>query len=160
MSPTIQPGDRILADKRWYIRNRIQRNDVVAFRSEGPDSPLYFRRVAGLPGDEIEIKNERVFINGSEWDDPHAVFNAPLPPFREMVNYGPVKIPLDRCFLLGDNRRMSKDSRMLGPIPLSDVYGVARFIFWSRERTFPNPNDTEHYVLGRIQWERLGLRLD
>ena len=99
-----------LAGKRWYIRNRIQPNDVVAFRSEGPNSPLYFRRVAGLPGDEIEIKNERVFINGSEWDDPHAVFNAPLPPFSEMVNYGPVKIPLDRCFLLGDNRRMSKDS--------------------------------------------------
>ena len=41
MSPTIQPGDRILVDKRWYVRDRIHRNDVVAFRSEGPDSPLY-----------------------------------------------------------------------------------------------------------------------
>ena len=160
MSPTIQPGDHILVDKRSCIRNRIHRNDVVVFRSEGPGSPLYFRRVAGLPGDTIEIKNERVFINGGEWNDPHAVYNAPLPPFSEMVNREPVKVPLDYCFLLGDNRRMSKDSRMTGPIPLADVYGVARWIYWSRERTFRNPNDTEHYVLGRIQWERLGLRLD
>lgn len=160
MSPTIQPGDRILVDKRWYVRDRIHRNDVVAFRSEGPDSPLYFRRVAGLPGDTIEIKNERVFINGDEWGDPHAVYDGPLPPFSEMVNRGPVKIPPDYCFLLGDNRRMSKDSRMTGPIPLSNVCGVARWIFWSRERTFPNPNDTTHYVPGPIQWERLGLRLD
>ena len=160
MSPTIQPGDRILVDKRWYIRNRIHRNDVVVFRSGGPDSPLYVRRVAGLPGDEIEIENERVFINGSEWDDPHAVFNAPLPPFSDMVNHGPVKITLDRCFLLGDNRRMSKDSRMTGLIPLSNVCGVARWIYWSRECTFPDPNDTTHYVPGPIQWQRLGLRLD
>ena len=80
MSPTIQPGDRFLVDKRWYNRNRIHRNDVVVFLSEGPGSPTYVQRVAGLPGDEIEIRNEHVFINGAEWDDPHAVFNAP-PPF-------------------------------------------------------------------------------
>jgi signal peptidase I len=160
MSPTIQPGDRILADKLWFDRIRIHRNDVVLFRSEGPDAPLFFRRVVGLPGDEIEIKNERVFINGKKWDDPQGVFNGPLPSFRDMVNHGPVKIPSDRCFLLGDNRRMSKDSRMTGPIPLSDICGVARLIYWSRERMFPNPNDTTHYELGPIHWDRIGLRLD
>lgn len=160
MSPTIQPGDRFLVDKRWYNRNRIRRNDVVVFLSEGPGSPPYVQRIAGLPGDEIEIENERVFINGTEWDDPHAVFNAPLPPLEDMVNHVPVTVPSDGCFLLGDNRRMSKDSRMVGPIPLSDICGVARLIYWSHERTFPDPNDTRHYVLGPIRWERLGLRLD
>ncbi|MGO8746392.1 MAG: signal peptidase I [Thermoguttaceae bacterium] len=160
MSPTIQPGDRFLVDKRWYNRNRIHRNDVVVFLSEGPGSPTYVQRVAGLPGDEIEIRNEHVFINGAEWDDPHAVFNAPPPFLGEMVNHGPVKVPLGCCYLLGDNRRMSKDSRMVGPIPLSDICGIARLIYWSRERTFPDPDDTRHYVLGPIRWERLGLRLD
>ena len=116
MSPTIQPGDRILADKLWCSRNPIHRNDVVVFRSEGLDSPLFIRRVVGLPGEEIEIKDSHVFINGEEWIDSHAVFNASLPPFGD--NCGPVKIPSDCCFLLGDNRRMSKDSRMTGPIPL------------------------------------------
>ena len=160
MSPTIQPGDRLLVDKLWYSRNRIHRNDVVGFRSEGPGSPILIQRVVGLPGDTIEIKNERVFINGAECDDPHAVFNAPLPSYKEMIDYGPVKVPSDFCFLLGDNRRMSKDSRITGPIPKSDLYGTARWIFWSRERRFPNPNDTTHYVLGPIHWDRLGLRLD
>lgn len=158
MSPTIQPGDRILADKLWYSRNDIHRGDVVVYRSEGPGSPLFVHRVAGLPGDTVEIKNKHVFINGVAWDDPHAVVNASLPLFGD--NHGPVKVPSDRCFLLGDNRRMSKDSRILGPIPLSDICGIARWIYWSRERTFPNPDDTRDYVLGPIQWERMGLRLD
>jgi signal peptidase I len=160
MVPTIQPGDRIMVDRLWYNRNRIQRNDVVVFRSEGPESPLFIQRVAGLPRDEIEIKNERVFVNGAEWHDSHAVFNGPLPPFGAPVNYGPIKVPLDCYFLLGDNRRLSKDSRLMGPIPMSDLHGIARIIYWSRERTFPNPADTTHYVTGPIQWKRLGLRLD
>jgi len=160
MSPTILPGERILVDRLWYSRDRIQRGDVVVFRSEGPGSPLFVQRVAGLPGDEIEIKKERVFVNGAQWDDQHAVFTGPLPPFGEMVDYGPVKVPANSCFLLGDNRRLSKDSRMIGPIPMSDLYGVARFIYWSRERMFPNPDDTTHYVPGPFHWDRLGLRLD
>ena len=160
MSPTILPGDRLLVDRLWYNRKRIHRSDVVVFRSEGPDSPLFIQRVVGLPGDEIKIRNEHIFINGRAWDDPHAVFNASLPPLDELANHGPVKVPLDCCFLLGDNRRLSKDSRLIGPIPLSDLYGVARWIYWSRERTFPNPHDTAHYVSGPILWERMGQRLD
>ncbi len=160
MSPTILPGERILVDRLWYNRGHVHRNDVVVFRSEGPNSPLFVQRVVGLPGDEIEIKNERVFINGAQWDDPHANFTGPLPPFVAMVDYGPTKVPADCCFLLGDNRRLSKDSRMMGSIPLSDVYGVARFIYWPRERTFPDPHDTTHYVPGAFHWDRLGLRLD
>jgi signal peptidase I len=160
MSPTIQPGDRFVMDKLWFNRNRIHRSDVVVFRSEGPGSPLFVRRVAGLPGDEIDIRNERVFVNGAEWDDPHAVFEGPLPLFEALINYGPVKVPADCCFLLGDNRRMSKDSRMVGPIPMSDLYGAARVIYWSQQRRFPDPNDTTRYELGPIHWERFGLRLD
>jgi signal peptidase I len=160
MSPTILPGERILADKLWYRRDCIQRGAVVVFRSEGPGSPLFVQRVAGLPGDEIEIKNERVFINGAQWDDPHAAFTGPVPRFGEMVDYGPATVPDDCYFLLGDNRRLSKDSRMIGPIPLTDVYGVARFIYWSRERTFPDPDDTTRYVPGPVHWDRLGARLD
>ena len=160
MSPTIQPGDRVLVDKLWFNRTHIHRGNVVVFRSKGPDFSMFLRRVAGLPGDELEIENERVFVNGTEWDDPHAVFNGPLPPYDVMVNYRRIKIPPGYCFLLGDNRRRSKDSRMEGPTPISDVYGIARCIYWSRERTFPNAGDTTHFVMGRIQWERVGLRLD
>jgi signal peptidase I len=160
MSPTLEPGDRILVDKLWYRRREVHRNDLVVFRSQGPNSPLFVQRVVGLPGDDVEVRNERVLINGVQWDDPHAVFDGPLPPLGPPADYGPAKIPADCCFLLGDNRRMSKDSRFLGPIPLSDIYGIARIIYWSRERTFLQPYDPEHYVSGPIRWDRIGIRLD
>lgn len=159
MSPTIMAGDHFIADKLWYKRKPIQRNDVVVQRS-GEDSSIYVRRVIGIPGDEIEIKNERMFLNGQEWHDPHAVFDGPLTPIDKLSNYGPTKVPADSCFLLGDNRRLSRDSRIEGPYPLSSICGMARWIYWSRERIFPDPNDTRHYVPGAIRWNRLGQRLD
>jgi len=141
MSPTIQPGDRILVDKLWFNCKYIGRGEVVVHRTEGPDSHLFFRRVVGLPGEEIEIRNERVFINGKEWNDAHAVFNGEATP-AELLNNGPIKIPSDCFFAMGDNRRRSKDSRMTGPIPISTIRGKARMIYWSQERRFPNPDDT------------------
>ena len=131
---------------------------LLCSASQYPNSPVFVRRVVGLPGDTVEIKKEHVFINGAEWDDPHAVVNTSLPLIGD--NYGPRTIPSDCCFLLGDNRRMSKDSRFTGPALLSNICGIARWIYWSRERTFPDPNDTTHYVLGPIHWERRGVRLD
>jgi len=160
MSPTIQAGDRMLVDRLWSRAKRLQRNDVVVFRSVGPDSPLFVMRVVGLPGDVIEIKNERVLIDGADWDDDNAVFDGPLPSHVDLANYGPVTIPDDSFFVLGDNRRLARDSRLLGPIPLADFYGKARMIYWSQAREFPNPHDTSHYTLGSVRWDRMGTRLD
>jgi signal peptidase I len=160
MIPTILPGERIFVDRLWFSRRHIRRGDVVVFRSEGPGSPLFVQRVVGLPGEKIEIRNERLLINGAQWDDPHAVFSGPVPSFRALVDFGPARIPAGCYFLLGDNRRMSADSRTRGPIPTSDLCGVVRLIFWSHERTFPDPNDTTHYEWGPFHWDRLGRRLD
>jgi signal peptidase I len=160
MAPTILAGDRILVDKLWYRVDQLQRNDVVVFSSDGPDSPLFVQRIVGLPGDEIEIKDEQLIVNGEPWDDPHAAFTGPLPPLDNLTNYGPTKVPADSFFLLGDNRRLSKDSRVIGPIPSSEIYGVARIIYMSRERMFPDPDDTSDYELGPFRWDRFGLRID
>ena len=139
MSPTIQPGDRILADKLWYSSKWLKRNDLVIFRSAGPNSPLYVMRLVGLPGDEIEVADEKVLLNGTAWDDQYAVFDDDLPPYPALASYGPIRIPSDSFFILGDNRRMSKDSRILGPIPISDLYAKASMIYWSRQCIFPDP---------------------
>lgn len=160
MSPTILHQDRILVDRLWFDATQLQRNDVVVFRVYDPVPTLFVSRVVGLPDDEIEIKNERVFINGSEWDDRHAVFDGPLPEYIDMANHGPIIVPYDCCFVLGDNRRNARDSRFLGPIPLTDLYGQARFVYWSRDHTFPNPEDRSSAVLGRFRWDRIGQRLD
>jgi signal peptidase I len=159
MIPTLQPGDRFLVDRLPYGRSAIHRNDIVAFRSEGPGSPIFAQRVVGLPGDEVEIRNERVFINGQPFDDSHAVFKGEAPSVPQLLNHGPKKVPDDSYFFLGDNRRLSRDSRLIGPIPASDIHGIARIIYWSRERLFPHPNNIEHFTPGRIRWERLGQPL-
>ncbi len=160
MSPTIMPGDRILVDKLFYNHQNLQRNDVVVFRIAGPHSPFFVMRLVGLPGDYIEIVDEKVILNGKEWDDQHAVFDDGLPCCPELTNFGPLKIPADSFFVLGDNRRISKDSRIIGPIPLSDLHGKARMIYWAQERRFPDPRDTSRYELGPIDWKRMGTRLD
>ena len=162
MAPTIQPGDRILVDKLWWSPEKIRRNDVVVFLSEGPDSPMFVARVAGLPGDKIEVRDEHVFVNGEPWDDTHAVFQGELYSSFEprFANMGPITIPEGYFFELGDNRRRAKDSRLVGPIPMSSLLGVARMIYWSQDREFPNQNDTTHYKLGPIRWDRMGQRLD
>ncbi|MBI3463947.1 MAG: signal peptidase I [Planctomycetes bacterium] len=159
MSPTLQPGDRILVDKLWTKAADLRRGDVVVYRSDGPGSPLYVMRVAGLPGDEVEIRDERVFVNGTEWKDPHAVFVGELPPVDEIANLAPVAVPADCFFVLGDHRRRANDSRLRGPIPLSDYHGKTRLIYWSQERTYLDPDDTA-YTLGPIRWDRIGQRLD
>lgn len=160
MSPTIQPGDRILVDKFWCNPKKLRPKDIVVFRSDGPNTPLYVMRLAGLPGDQIEIRDEQVFVNGTKWDDPHAVIDSALPLYPELANYGPTKVPSDSFFVLGDNRRMAKDSRITGPIPFSDLHGKAHLIYWSRERTFPNPHDTSRYTEGPVRWDRINQCLE
>ena len=128
-----------LTEKRLLKWRDIRRGDVVVFEAPrnailSPDERErgvrkdFIKRAIGIPGDVIEIKNERVFVNGKPWDNPHAVFNGSLPLGLDIANCGPVKVPPDCCFVLGDNRRLSKDSRMTGPIPISDVYGNALMI--------------------------------
>lgn len=108
----------------------------------------------------VYFRNERMFINGAEWRDEHAFFDGPLPPFVDMANHGPVIVHYDCCFVLGDNRRNARDSRFLGQIPLADIHGKARLVYWSRDYTFPDPRDGSSAVRGRFRWDRIGQRLD
>jgi signal peptidase I len=148
-----------MVDKLWCSPANLKRNDIVVYRGEG--QKLLITRLVGLPGDEIQVKEEQLFVNGSRCEDQHAFFNGSsthLPP--ELVNYGPIKVPLDSFFVLGDNRRISIDSRRLGPIPLSKLHGKAFVIFWSQEMTNLAPLNSSEYPLGPIRWDRIGRRLD
>jgi signal peptidase I len=160
MSPTIRSGDCILVDKLWWRPKNLQRNEIVVFRSpEGEHYPLVMR-VVGLPGDRIEVADEKVLINGEGWPDSHAVFDQDTEKHPELANYGPTTIPSDSFFALGDNRRRSKDSRIFGPVPLSDILGKARMIYWSREQPPPDQHDPSYSETQQIRWERIGMRLD
>lgn len=154
MAPTILAGDRIVVNK--LSRKFPQRHDVVVFYSEGPDSQLYVMRVIGLPGETISIKDEQVFVDDEPLDDPYAVFHGPLPKTLDIANIAPVSVPTNSFYVLGDNRRNTRDSRVLGPIPFADYYAKAHMIYWSRKRT-GDPDNPTTFVSGPIRWRRSGI---
>lgn len=146
MLPTLLIGDHLLVNKFIYgirvpftgkvlipVKDPHQ-GDVVVFRFPKDRSIDYIKRVIGTPGDTVEIKNKKVFINGAPINDPHAnlspatVLNGDSSP-RD--NFGPVLVPADRIFVMGDNRDNSYDSRFWGFVDQKDILGKAFILYWS-----------------------------
>jgi signal peptidase I len=131
-APTISPIERAILPDR-----AIQRGDVIVFKyPEQPDRD-FVKRVIGLPGDRLELHRKRVYINGQPLDDPWAQYLSPPstdgPPQvgNKAEEFGPVTVPADQYFMMGDNRDNSQDSRYWGFMPKSYVKGKALFIYFS-----------------------------
>ena len=160
MIPTLQIGDHILVNKLAYgvrmpflehylVRyGSVQRGDVVVFIYPEDRSKDFIKRVIGLPGDTVEVRNKKIFINGKQIDDPHAYFAGYDPTVGAVGSgddYGPKVVPQNHIFVMGDNRDRSYDSRFWGFVDLDDVRGKAFLIYWSWD-------GTDRWV----RWERLG----
>ncbi len=160
MRNTLMAGDRFLVDRLVRRHQDPRHGEIVAHYAGDQTGQIYARRVIGLPGDTIEIRNERVFRNGEPLDEPYANFDDPLPPLEIFSNFSPHKVPAEKVFLLGDARRRSKDSRYDGDYQLADIIGIARVIFWSREYEIGDPRRQQPEKWGSFRWNRFGLRLD
>jgi signal peptidase I len=159
MKPTLLIGDHILVSKFNYgIRIPIDRStlipvgtpkrgDIVVFIYPEDRSKDFIKRLIGLPGDVIEIRNKNILLNGLPWSDTHSVYvdNLIIPgSVQPRDNFGPVTVPEGSIFVMGDNRDESYDSRFWGFVPMKDVLGKALIIYWSW-------NQESHGVrLGRI----------
>lgn len=146
MLPTLLIGDHLLVNKFIYgirvpFTGKIfipikspERGDVVVFRFPKDRSIDYIKRVVGTPGDTVEIKDKKVFINGKPMTESHAhfsssaVLNANASP-RD--NFGPIVVPEQRIFVMGDNRDNSYDSRFWGFVDQKDILGKAFILYWS-----------------------------
>jgi signal peptidase I len=154
MEPTLRIGDRVLVNKVVYRLHPPRRGDVIVFEDPSPGAEEdrgalsafwrwlteglgvsanpekdFIKRVIALPGETIEIKRGRVFVDGTELDEPY------LHPFRDVSDYGPTRVPPDSLFVMGDNRANSNDSRRsLGFIPYDKVVGKAFVIIWPPSR--------------------------
>ena len=106
MEYTIMTGDRIFGNRLAYINKDPQRFDIVIFKYPDDETQLFIKRVIGLPGETVEIRDGKVYIDGAETplDDSF----TPEPP---QGNWGPEVVPEGSYFMLGDNRNRSKDSR-------------------------------------------------
>ena len=132
MVPTLQVGDRFLANKFVYRFAEPERGDIVVFDSiEEYDDEAFVKRVAGLPGDVVRVEGGALFVNGEPEDEPY--LNTDVVPDLT-PSYGPTEVPEGKIFVLGDNRGNSGDSRFFGFVPTETVKGEAFLRFWPLTR--------------------------
>jgi signal peptidase I len=134
-APTATPVERALLPI-----GTIKRGDVIVFKyPEEPDRD-FIKRVIGLPGETVELREKKVYINGNGLDEPYVHFLQPpgqnsefheITSFDVRERYGPVTVPADHYFVMGDNRDNSQDSRYWGFLPRDYVKGKALVIYWS-----------------------------
>ncbi|MBV9453498.1 MAG: signal peptidase I [Rubrobacter sp.] len=125
MVPTLEVGDRVLANKFVYSFTKPGRDDILVFRGLGGEEETLIKRVVGVAGDEILVQDGVLFVNGDPQKEPY--LNKEFP---SRDSYGPVTVPEGHVFLMGDNRGNSRDSRVFGPVPLENLEGKAFFRFW------------------------------
>ena len=128
MVPTLQVGDRVLVNKLSYDLHDVHRQDVVVFKApkaaETGDIQDLVKRVIGLPGDTVEARDGRVYVNGTALDEPY------LPAGTQTTNLPPTTVPPGYMFVMGDNREASKDSRIFGPVKESAIVGRVFVRIW------------------------------
>lgn len=165
MRRTLLAGDRFIVDKLPLYSRAPQRGEIVVYRSPGEGNVVFCHRVIGLPGDEVEIRDEQLLLNGEPAKEEYAFYEGNPHDYDILNNFAARTVPAGHVFILGDNRRSAKDSRVDGFVPIDDVIGVPRMIFWSREHSIPppiNPWESREPVeaWGSIRWDRIGQRLD
>jgi len=132
MLPTLRIGDYLLVNKFVYLFRPIRRGDIIVFKFPQDETRDFIKRVVGLPGETLEIRDRQVFIDGKPLHEPYAVYSEP-PLLGSPVPYhlGPMVIPPGHLFMMGDNRDNSLDSRSWGLLEESKVVGEASIVYFS-----------------------------
>jgi signal peptidase I len=183
-------GDHLLVNKFVYSPTAsrlergifpigtIRRGDVLVFKSPVEPERDLIKRVIGLPGDKLEQKDKKIYINGKPLDEPYVFFLEPPRHNSELSeasttsdpreNYGPVIVPANQYFMMGDNRDNSLDSRYWGFMPANYVKGKAVLIYWSYESEREDYEDESAgaaikgfasvfmHFFTKTRWDRLG----
>jgi signal peptidase I len=151
----------------------IRRSDIVVFKYPNEPERDFIKRVIGLPGETVELRNKKVYINGQPLDEPYVHFLEPASDSDEVTRfdvrerYGPVRVPEGHYFVMGDNRDNSQDSRYWGFLPRGYIKGKALMIYWSYDAEPAGPDEggvgatikrlasvVAHFFT-RTRWERI-----
>jgi len=128
MEDTIMVGDLVMSWNAGYqlLGEEPQRGDIIVFDQPNPTHEMWIKRVIGMPGDVVESYGGQVLINGGVLDEPYIRE-------RSYLDFGPILVPPDKYFVMGDNRNDSYDSRYWGCLPRKNIVGRAAYIFWPPE---------------------------
>jgi signal peptidase I len=122
MEPTLVSGEYVVVNRLSYRLGSPQRGDIIVFHPPVNPEEEYIKRVIGLPGDEVEVKDGMVYVNGQPLQESY---------LNVKTNYaGTWNVPQDQLFVLGDNRINSSDSRNWGTVPMNYVVGKAVLVYW------------------------------
>jgi signal peptidase I len=135
MKNTIKPGDHVVLNKQAYRSREPKRGELVAFKLD--PHRILIKRVIGIPGDLIEVKNGVPYRNGERMaDEPYVIFHSAD---QKRNSHRPCTVQHRHLFVMGDNRAMSVDSKDYGPITYEEVIGKVSFIYYPprRMRRFP-----------------------
>lgn len=124
------PGPDTAGEDTVYLFHPPQRGDIVVFNPPTPSDKPYVKRVIGLPGDTISVRNREVLVNGVTIDEPYI---AAEPNYSYPLGGGDYTVPAGSIFVLGDNRNNSSDSHAFGAVPLDNVIGKAIVSYWPPE---------------------------
>lgn len=164
MEDTLAIGDHILVnkfvygmkvpyvDQKFFKLRDPKRGDVIVFEYPEDPSKDFIKRVIGTPGDTVEVKDKKVYVNGQPYENPHEVHKEKDVFPKEQNprdNMGPVKVPAKSYFMMGDNRDRSYDSRFWGFVTSDKIKGLAFIKYWSW--------DNEHF---RVRWRSIGKLID
>ncbi len=183
MKPTILVGDHFFLDKFAFPANypdfllkvlpnrEIERGDIVAFKPPHDPAVPFIKRVIGLPGETLEVRDRAVYIDGRRLEEPYQTFDLGEDHYAPKDSHGPVLIPPDHYFMMGDNRDNSHDSRYWGPVPSRNIIGKPLFIYWSYDDDpyDPSPKSVLQHAreygskalnfFSRTRWSRTGMVL-
>lgn len=159
MLQTLQIGDHLLVNKFTYglkvpFTHKVflplsdpEFQDIVVFEFPEDTSKDFIKRIIGLPGDTIQIRDKKLFRNGAEVEEPYVQHtDASIVPRRD--NFGPITVPEGKYFVMGDNRDESYDSRFWGFVERNKIEGRAWILYWSWQG-FSN-----------IRWNRIGQTVE
>lgn len=127
MIPTIEIGDRVLAEKLTYrFSHPPERGDIVVFDDPDPTKPQLIKRVIAVEGQTVDVHDDGVYVDGKRLDEPYTYGKPSIPGTVAL----PVTVPDGELWLMGDNRTNSGDSRFFGTRPVDSVRGRAVWTYW------------------------------
>lgn len=123
MEPNLHTDERLIVEKVSYKLHPPQRDDIIVLKVRDEAKELLIKRVIGLPGETVEVRDGKVLINGEPLDEPYLARPT-------LGRYGPTVVPPEHVFVMGDNRNASNDSRAFGPVSYNHIIGKAWVSYW------------------------------